>query len=248
MSSLRFAKLEDRPEIFETIQGEGKSIGSPAVFARLSGCNLQCVWCDTPYTWNWDGTKFAHNDGTKYDRLENSVSVSIGEAVDQITESSVKRVVITGGEPLLQQTSIINLVDELKARDPEYRFEVETNGTIAPTPEMIDRIDQFNVSPKLQSSGMPKEKRRKDKSLSVFSKLATANFKFVIGTDDDLEEALDYIADYQMPVENVYLMPQGVSEQQVADNTKRLVDIATQVGCNVTTRLHILIWGAKRGV
>lgn len=246
--TLRFANLDGRPEIFTTVQGEGRTIGAPAVFARLSGCNLQCVWCDTPYTWNWTGTKFEHQEDTKYDRKENTLQVTIGEAVDQITESPIKRVVITGGEPMLQQAGIVGLIDSLREQDPNYRFEVETNGTIAPTTEMIERVDQFNISPKLTNSGMAENKRKKPEALKVFSRLANANFKFVIAGEQDAYEALDYMDEFQLPVDNVYLMPEGRTAEDINARMDDLVELAKQVGCNVTTRMHVLIWGAKKGV
>src|SRR3990167_4941805 len=90
------------PEIFASLQGEGPSAGKPCSFIRLSRCNLACVWCDTAYTWRFAGDKRPHRDGIVYDRKANQVSLSPLEAARSIDRLPPRRLVVTGGEPLLQ--------------------------------------------------------------------------------------------------------------------------------------------------
>src|SRR3972149_1326726 len=99
---LELSKMPNgKPEVFYTIQGEGASIGKPAVFLRTSTCNLYCVWCDTPYTWNWDNTPYEHKDGVKYNRKEQSVKMEVEDIVALLSTFACKRIVLTGGEPML---------------------------------------------------------------------------------------------------------------------------------------------------
>lgn len=113
----------------------------PSVFLRLATCNLACRWCDTKYTWDW--TNFSYE--TEVVELEPTTIQQKIQAYD------CSHVVITGGEPMLQQEGLQPLVESLAAEG--YTFEVETNGTIAPTPGMLRHIEQWNVSPKLRTSG-----------------------------------------------------------------------------------------------
>lgn len=250
--ALRFAVEQgtaDRPEIFDTIQGEGRNIGTPVVFARLSGCNLQCSWCDTPYTWAFtDRLAEKHDEGLTYDRGGEQVEVQVGDAIDQISGYSIKRAVITGGEPMLQQKGVLKLVKGLKEKEEDYWVEIETNGTIAPSQELIDEVGQFNVSPKLANSGNMPNKRRKDEALEAFVLSDKADFKFVVSGPDDITEILELVLDHQIPPQKVFLMPEGRTEEEVTKHTQELVELAKAYNFNVTTRLHVLIWGAKRGV
>ena len=129
------------PEIFHSIQGEGVSAGTPTVFLRLATCNLACTWCDTRYTWDW--RNFDYADGV--------VEMALDEVERRVLEFGRPRLVITGGEPLLQQAVLAPLVSSLAGQG--FYCELETNGTIVPSPDMIEGIAQWNVSPKLENSG-----------------------------------------------------------------------------------------------
>ena len=250
--SLRFATEQgnpDKPEIFDTVQGEGRNLGRPVVFARLSGCNLQCSWCDTPYTWAFT-EKLAekHDEGKVYNRSQEQIKISVGEAIDQISTLKIPRLVVTGGEPMTQQAAITELANGLKANNEDYWVEIETNGTVVPKPETIEAIDQFNVSPKLENSGNSKAKRDKAPAMEAYVASGKADFKFVVFGDQDLPEILELVEKYKIPHERVFLMPEGRTEEEVERHQKELVQLAIDNNFNVTTRLHVLIWGAKRGV
>jgi 7-carboxy-7-deazaguanine synthase len=233
-------------EIYPAIQGEGKSAGKPVIFIRLSGCNLACVWCDTPFTWNWIGTKFVHPD--KFDPRKESHKMDAHEVLAKLQEFSPKihSVVISGGEPMLQQTALVELCTLLKFF--HYWIEIETNGTKAPTAQLISVIDQFNCSPKLSNSGPdnPLKKREVPLALSALAALPITTFKFVITSDIDLEEVTTLIQKYDM--KNVYLMPEGRTREEQVARQDKVRKMCERLGFHFSPRLHILEFGNKRGV
>ena len=138
------------PEIFASVQGEGPSAGMPVVFVRLSRCNLACVWCDTAYTWHFEGDARPHRDGATFERKANQVRLEPGELAQRIVALGQKRLVVTGGEPLLQAGALAELLDLL----PDMSVEIETNGTTTAPPRLDIRIDQFNVSPSSRTAAI----------------------------------------------------------------------------------------------
>lgn len=234
-------------EIFgPTIQGEGKSANTEVLFLRLSGCNLACSWCDTPYTWNWKGTKFVHPD--KYDKKTEAHKMTVEEVGARLKSQSptCKRVVISGGEPLLQQKDLVKLMDLLRPQG--YQFEVETNGTIFPLLPFLDRIDQINCSPKLSNSGPdnPASKREIVPALTALSASEKTSFKFVISTDQDIKEVWALVKKYRM--QQVYLMPEGRTRDEQLARQDQVSALALTHGFHFSPRLHVLKWGATRAV
>lgn len=251
--SLKLAKLHGRPEIFFSIQGEGKSIGIPSVFVRTSLCNLHCIWCDTDYTWNWTGTPFPHvNDAKpgyrKFDKKEWIARCEITEVAEIVAAFPCKNVILTGGEPMLQQPALTAMMHTLRSRSADYRFEVETNGTMVPTAEFDAVVDQYNVSPKLENSGNTRRLREKPAALRFFAQSPKANFKFVIAEKNDLDEVLALLITYAISPEKVWLMPEGTSARVLGQRRKWLVEICKTYGFRYSDRLHVQIWGAKKGV
>jgi 7-carboxy-7-deazaguanine synthase len=231
------------PEIFYTLQGEGTSCGRPAIFLRLLNCNLSCVWCDTPYTWNFEKVQSDHPE--KYVKKEQQIELSrqqIRDAINSYPDHAI--LVITGGEPLLQQDQIIELIygEDLNVD----KIEIETNGTIVPDVELFDRV-QFNVSLKLSNAGMTKDKRLRDKAIEAYVE-ANSIFKFVVDTPEDLEEIKTIIDEYEIDHSRVWLMPQGRAVDELNSKLEWLADICIKNGFNLTNRLHVQTWGAKRGV
>lgn len=250
---LKLARLNGRPEVFYSIQGEGKSMGTPSVFVRTSLCNLHCIWCDTDYTWNWIGTRFQHlNDQQpgyrKFDKKDWIAACSIPEVAALVTAHPCLNVILTGGEPMLQQPALTALMQYLRQANPAYRFEVETNGTLAPTPELEAQIDQYNVSPKLENSNNPRKLREKPAVYRTFAQNPKAHFKFVIAEKNDLAEVLELIQRYEIPSEKVWLMPEGSTRQILARRQMWLVEVCKTHGFRYTDRLHVQIWGSKKGV
>ncbi len=250
---LKLAKLSGHPEIFHSIQGEGKSLGVPSIFVRTSLCNLHCVWCDTDYTWNWLGTRFPHENDSrpgykKFDKKDWLVELPTEKVADAVEKFPCKNIILTGGEPMLQQPALVDLMQILKKRAPDYRFEIETNGTLVPTADFEKRIDQFNVSPKLSNAGMTKKQTERPAALRFFSKNPKANFKFVVAQKVDLQEVMSLVERYGILPEQVFLMPEGRTKSALAARRKWLAEVCKKYNFRYTDRLHIQIWGSKKGV
>lgn len=250
---MKLAKLNGKAEIFYTIQGEGKSIGHPSIFIRTSLCNLHCSWCDTDYTWNWIGTPFKHEKDSepgyeKYSKADYMVQLSIHEIAAELEPINCRNVVLTGGEPLLQQAELAELMLLLRKADTGYRFEIETNGTIIPTKAFDELVDQYNVSPKLANSNNPLKLREKADVYEFFSDNPKAVFKFVISNEEDLQEVLALISKYNIKPGHVYLMPEGTSPEKLRAKQQWLIEACKKYNFNYTDRLHIHIYGNKRGV
>lgn len=250
---MKLARLNGKAEIFYSIQGEGKNIGRPSIFIRTSLCNLHCSWCDTDYTWNWKGTPFHHQNEAqpgyqKFDKAEYIAELSVNNIADEVVSLDCKNVVLTGGEPLLQQTDLLELICHLRNIDPRYWFEIETNGTIIPSAKFDALIDQYNVSPKLANSGNSQKIREKEDAYNFFSSNAKAIFKFVINTAEDMEEVFRLIKKYEINHNKVYLMPEGTSAEVLKKKQQWLIEQCKKHHFNYTDRLHIHIYGNKRGV
>ena len=253
LPNLQLARLNGRPEIFFSIQGEGKSVGTPSVFVRTTRCNLHCIWCDTDYTWNWIGTPFAHvHDDRpgyqKFDKKEWIAACSVPDVAAQVATYPCHNVILTGGEPLLQQPGLVALMAALRQQSPDYRFETETNGTLLPHTSFDMAIDQYNVSPKLENSANSRRLRERPATLRFFADSPKATFKFVIAAPGDLREVLDLLDRYAIPPEKVWLMPEGTTSTSLAERRLWLVDICKQYNFRYSDRLHVQIWGSKKGV
>lgn len=224
-------------EVFgPTVQGEGPHIGQPAVFVRLAGCNLDCVWCDTPYSWDWE----------RYDRsteVHIEGSGSLAQRVIHLAAGRVQLCVLTGGEPLLQQRRWLVFVAALQAEGIDV--DVETNGTIAHDTTMEHFVRTWVVSPKLANSGIPYDKRIKPEVLRGFEETGSAVLKFVVQRPSELHE-VQLIADL-VPLMPVYVMPEGTTMEQLLERTGAIAMGVAERGWHLTTRLHVMIWGDKRG-
>ena len=250
---MKIAKLGDRGEIFLSVQGEGKSSGRPSVFVRTSLCNLHCVWCDTDYTWNWVGTPFAHNRDSepgyqKFRQDEQIVEMTPAEVAEAVLRFDCRNVVLTGGEPMLQHEGLTAVMQQLRAVDAGFRFEVETNGTIEPPAEFDAQIDQYNVSPKTSNSGNAARLRRKGGALRFFAASPKATFKFVVASAADLEEIRELAGAFDVPAERIYLMPEGTDSETLQRRGSWLAGECEKRGYRFSDRLHIHEFGNRRGV
>ena len=250
---MKLAKLGDGPEIFHTIQGEGVSVGAPAVFIRASRCNLHCGWCDTDHTWNFEGTPWPHEKDAvpgyaKFPKAEVTFEIGPLKAAEQVLAFGCPRTVITGGEPLLQESAFLEMIRHIRERQPEHQFEVETNGTRIPSPAFHEAVNQFNISPKLANAGMPESLRLNAAALRFFAGSPKAWFKFVVAEPADLEEIQALCSAHSLPAQRVLLMPEGRTVAELDRNAPWLADICRDRGFRFCDRLHIRLWGDKRGV
>lgn len=251
-ATLKLAALAGQPEIFLSLQGEGLSSGVPSVFVRCSRCNLYCVWCDTDYTWNWQGTRFSHvNDRlptySKFSKREQSLTLPVRAAADAIRRFDCHNVVITGGEPLLQLAGLAALTRLLRSANTEYRFELETNGTLVPNELLDEHVTQYNVSPKLRSSGVSELHRTRAEALEFFAASDKAWFKFVATEAADVDEVALFIVTYGIRKERVMIMPEGTDSESLRARARDLVAPCLRAGLRLTDRQHVHLFGQRRG-
>lgn len=225
-------------EIFgPTIQGEGPSAGRRASFVRLGRCDLTCRWCDTPYTWDWQG-----RNGVVYDPAVELRRRPVGDVLARLRRDPTGLVVITGGEPLLQRRAVTQLVDRLL--DHGCAVEIETNGRHGPIVRP-DRPLVHNVSPKLGSSGVARADRVRPDVLSAFVNV-DAIFKFVCGAEGDLDEVADIAAEAGLPAHRIWILPLGTEATMIERTLRTLADHVVDRGWNLSTRLHVHCWGDER--
>ena len=223
-------------EIFYSIQGEGRLIGTPSVFIRTSGCNLRCVWCDTPYTsWNPEGEDW-----------------TIKEVLREVRKYSARHIVITGGEPLLA-AEIQELAAALKRA--VAHITIETAATIF-KPVACDLV---SLSPKLANSTPWKrqegkfaqmhEKRRLD--LDVIQRFIDGydyQLKFVADQKRDFDEIRAILSRLKnVDSGRVLIMPQGKTTEELRNKARWIVELCKKHGYGFTPRLHIELFGNRRG-
>ena len=231
-----------QPEIFASLQGEGPSAGMPVAFVRLSRCNLACSWCDTAYTWRFDETH-NHRDGVVFDRKANQVALDPKDAAEQILALGQKRLVITGGEPMLQAGALADMLEYL----PDISAEIETNGTAKPPARLDVRVDQFNVSPKLAHSGNAADLALIPERLDAFAADPRAFFKFVIAEPGDVAEVLELQRRYRFKPGHVFLMPEGTDSATLRSREEWLSQLCLEHSFRMSDRLHIHLYGDTRG-
>jgi len=223
-------------EVFYSIQGEGRLAGTPSVFIRTSGCNLRCVWCDTPYTsWRPEGASW-----------------SIDKILGAVEKHPTRHIVITGGEPLLA-SGIEALTGELRRR--KKHITIETAGTIF---KAVD-CDLVSLSPKLaNSTPWRREKGRfaavhEDRrlNLAVLQKFLDDydyQLKFVVEQRKDFAEIRGLLDQLRhVDAARVLIMAQGTSKKQLAAKTRWIVELCLRHGFGYTPRLHIELFGNRRG-
>jgi organic radical activating enzyme len=229
-------------EVFgPTIQGEGPFAGQPAVFVRFMGCNLSCSWCDTPYTW----------DATRFNLTAERTSMPAGLIALKAESCGInsKIVILTGGEPLLQQDKPgwRRLLESLEHAGKHAHL--ETNGTIAPNQTTMAHMSAIVVSPKLDNAG--DHRGHQDPALHP-GWMEVAGFrwvylKFVCQTPADVAYCAEYAAEIGWPRERVWVMPEGVTAVELAERWPAIAAAAARHCVNASHRLHVLAWGTERG-
>lgn len=212
-------------ECFFSIQGEGVTAGVPAVFIRLQGCSVGCRWCDTKFSWD-------PADGHQ---------VTLEALIEEAAAFSCQRAVVTGGEPL-ESPLFAPLVEALKAGD--FTVEVETSGILPPLPVPVD---QWNVSLKLAHSGVHEATRINPEAIRGFLG-RSAWWKFVVVDQGDVAEVLRLMERFVLPRDRILLMPEGIRREELLERSLWVVEECRRHGFRYSPRLHILLWGAKRGV
>ena len=223
-------------EVFYSIQGEGRLIGTPSVFIRTSGCNLRCVWCDTPYTsWQPEG-----------------LEQSIAKILQTVQRHHARHVVITGGEPLLAR-GIEELTDKIRARGAHIT--IETAATIF-KPVACDLV---SMSPKLSNSTPWKRENGKFAKMhearrinyAVIQKFLDAydyQLKFVVNERNDFAEIQSTLNNLtRVDPTRVMIMPQGQTRSELGRKAKWIVELCKEYGFGFTPRLHIDLFGNRRG-
>jgi 7-carboxy-7-deazaguanine synthase len=223
-------------EIFYSIQGEGRLAGTPSVFIRTSGCNLRCVWCDTPYTsWEPEGEER-----------------SVDEILAAAKRCPAKHAVVTGGEPLLAH-EIEELTRRLKREG--FHVTIETAATIFKPVE----CDLMSMSPKLVNSTpwkrdqgkfawMHEQHRINLPVIEQFIERHDYQLKFVADRESDFSE-VEGILEKLGNVERsrVLIMPQGRTKEELHERAPWIVELCKAHGFSYTPRLHIELWGNRRG-
>lgn len=223
-------------ELFYSLQGEGRLVGTPSLFIRTSGCNLRCRWCDTPYTsWRPEGSSWP-----------------LAKVLRSVDAYTTRHVVVTGGEPLLAAE-----IEELTAalRDRGKHVTIETAGTIFKPV----RCDLVSLSPKLANSTPWKrekgkfatlhEKRRLDyRVLQRYLDEYDYQLKFVVEGKEDFAEIRGVVERLKnVDPARVLIMAQGTTQRQLAAKTGWIVEMCLRHGYGFTPRLHIELFGNRRG-
>jgi 7-carboxy-7-deazaguanine synthase len=224
-------------EIFYSIQGEGKLMGMPSVFVRASGCSLRCVWCDTPYaSWEPEGE-----------------DVAVAEIVEKVSTFPSRHVVITGGEPMIMP-DVVELCDALRSRG--YHITIETAATVF---KQV-KVDLASLSPKLSNSTpIAREQGRfarahEEQRLNVdviqrfIDTSQEFQLKFVMCQEQDLAEIRELLGKLKgWEPWDVLLMPEGIDQKSLDQRTQWLSEVCKAEGFRFCPRLHILLYGNRRG-
>lgn len=239
-------------EIFgPTIQGEGAAAGRHCLFVRVYGCNLQCTWCDTPYTWADNEHKASKlRLPVVFDKAENLIEMETEGVMEELADlwdiyEHPTIIVVSGGEPMMQQKDLLPLIEELN--DYGNDVHIETAGTIKPDNDFDENVTQYNVSPKLEHSGNRLGVRYKPDVLRWFGDNDRAWFKFVVQSVSDFEEIDKIVEECDILPTNVMVMPEGTTSEENIKTAKLIVDEAIKRGYGVSFRTHVLLWGDERG-
>lgn len=224
-------------EIFYTIQGEGLLLGVPSVFVRTSGCNLRCNWCDTKYTsWNASGKH-----------------IDVEQVLSQVMEFNCDYVVLTGGEPLLDKDTAA--LSQLLHQNNKH-ITIETAATIFNEDVVCDLA---SLSPKLSNSrpqNISKKWIERHEKLRLQPQIIQQwiqkydyQLKFVVSEESDLQQILQLLKTLPgVSTHNVVLMPEGTQAKPLHEKSLWLTEICKKYGFRYTPRMHIDLFGNKRGV
>lgn len=234
-------------EIYPCLQGEGINLGKPSLLVRFQICNLRCVWCDTPYTHTFKSdplNKTEPNGKQKYIRH------TLESLIQNIQSQNINHLILSGGEPTLHNLGLL-----MRSLGKSFSAEVESNGTRIPhlqVPNFLEddySLMQWNISPKFSNAG----EKIEPEALKHWANLSKSNhsifFKFVVRKSEltrDISEILSLIKEYNISNDRVFLMAEGITVDSQLANIW-LHDECLKYGFRYTPRLHILLFGNKRG-
>jgi len=246
-SNPRFTRGRGKNDIYlfisemfsDTIQGEGISMGVNSVFIRFMDCTLNCTWCDSKSVWRFGNP---YSIGEIFEIWEQN------GVIDKFKEGH--HLILTGGSPLRQQIQIISLIERFIEK---YGFkpyiEIENEAVLPVHEKMVNFIDQYNNSPKLESSGNTTRARFKEQVLRELSSYDNSWFKFVITDDLDWNEIKrDFLDPGIIRKDQIILMPEGETKEALENTRQLTVNIALREGVKYSDRLQVLIWGLVTGV
>jgi 7-carboxy-7-deazaguanine synthase len=224
-------------EIFHSIQGEGKLAGVPSAFVRASGCNLRCVWCDTPFTsWNPEGE-----------------DLPVEQVMRQIADSGARHVVLTGGEPMIMP-DVRSLCEAI--RQAGLHLTIETAATVF---EPV-ALDLASLSPKLSNSTPIDREGGKfaarhdrlrlnpDVIQRFIDHAPDFQLKFVVAAETDLVELRELLGQLRgWQPSDVLLMPEGIDAATLASRAGWIAQVCKETGFRYCPRLHIELYGNRRG-
>lgn len=232
-------------ELYRCLQGEGFNIGKPAILVRFQTCNLRCTWCDTPQA---QQRRAPGIDVKTYstDALKNEILT-----IANVGKKGIRHAMFTGGEPTLQAIHVLRQV-----LSDEWSVEVETNGTRIPHKDLPNFSEadyarfQWNISPKGQVAGediVPEALAHwgalAHKQQSIFLKcVVRKNF-----AREDLAELKKWEEDFGFQRSRIFLMPEGTSRESQVD-AQWLHDVCLDNGYRLAPRLHVILFGNKKGV
>lgn len=263
-------------EIFQSVQGEGRHTGVNSIFFRTAGCNYLCggqlaadeyegtdyekqtqgmanglangdeegEWvCDTIDEWMDDSS---YSVEEIYERFEDE---GWTEAIDEGAH-----LILTGGEPMVQQGELADLVSYFEDQGHDPFVEVETNGSIYPDEEIREHIDQYNISPKLTNAGMRKDVVYHPENMRRFAQLnevedVNADLKIVVNDKSDWEEVRDdYVEQDWFDKSNIFLMPAGLNQEKIGLSDEDVAELSVENNLNYSDRLQVRIWNEVTGV
>jgi 7-carboxy-7-deazaguanine synthase len=224
-------------EVFYSIQGEGKLAGVPSVFVRVSGCNLRCSWCDTPYA-SWD---------------PQGEPMDVPAIVAAVMAHGAGHVVLTGGEPMIMP-AIGDLCTALRERG--QHITIETAATVFSPVDM----DLASLSPKLSNSTpheraggrfaqMHERQRLRTEVIQRFIDHAPAfQLKFVVSGEGDVDEIRMVLGGLRgWRPEDVLLMPEGTDAATLHARSGWIAEICKRTGFRYCPRLHVELYGNTKG-
>jgi len=200
----------------------------------LALCNLHCHYCDTKYTWD-----FEHFD---YDREVREVTLAA--LVEKFAEAPAGHVVVTGGEPLLQQRALAKVFERVPS---ELFIEIETNGTRVPSASLLARVNQWNVSPKLTSAGDSEALRIRPDALLALRDSGRAYLKLVVRSEQDRDEAEALRERFGFARDRTLLMPEASTREELQSRSPRVAAWSQALSVRFSSRLHVTLWGGRRG-